>query len=87
MDKEVAWIRNSATDSQIEGILKQRDGLIKKYAVAIKVLEDIMQLISDGDLIRNTKQDNDYEVFLRQALKISDAIKNANGILLERGEK
>ena len=30
MDKEVAWIRNEATDSQIRGILNQRDDLIAK---------------------------------------------------------
>lgn len=50
MDKEVDWIRNVATDSQIEGILKQRDRLIIKYASAVKALEDIRQVLKNCDL-------------------------------------
>ena len=50
MDKEVAWIRNMATDSQIEGILKQRNDLISKVELlqskielAEKTLEEKLQ--------------------------------------------
>ena len=77
MDKEVDWIRNRATDYQIESIINQRDRLLTKYAAAVQAMEVIMQLIADGDLVRNIKHDS-------QALKISDALKNANGILIDK---
>ena len=49
MDDKVAWIRNVATDSQIAGILKQRDRLLLKYASAIKVLKEKEKFISLGE--------------------------------------
>lgn len=46
MDKEVFWIRNQATDSQIAGILKQRDDEKKQLEEMGKKIE-ILELKLD----------------------------------------
>lgn len=44
MNREVDWIRNQATDSQIEGILSQRDRLINKVAFLNRIIYHLGRL-------------------------------------------
>ena len=62
MKKEVLWIRQEATDSQIEGILKQRDALIEK----VKGLQKIRVRAADVVHWFNLFEGNeDFEAHIR----------------------
>lgn len=57
---------------------------LQAYRVELEAaLKGLMKLLDDGDLVRKTDGDGDAMVFLRQGVKITNAIKTAQDLLLK----
>ena len=61
--------------------IKVENTMNVKYDLSVKALKNVMQLIEDGDLVRNTKKDNDIMIFMAQGMKITNTLKKALEIL------
>ena len=61
---------------------------MKKPKEFIKSVEDLLELIEEGDLVRNTDNDYDFIKFMNQALKITKVLSqvknNLNKIKTEK---
>jgi hypothetical protein len=52
----------------------------------VKCLNNILALIEDGDLVRNTDNDNDIKYFLKQGIRITQTLKEAQEAIDENNQ-
>jgi len=81
INKNAVWCAHAIVSNDFaRNLERERDEARQERDQLADALRGLIKLLDDGDLVRNTDGDDNAMVFMRQGVKITNAIRAANNL-------